>query len=91
MKKRVILRVWGLVQGVGFRYNTKKYAEIQNLSGWVKNEEDGSVTVVAEGEEKDLQKLIAWVRLGPPFASAEKVEVFWEEVKGEKGFQVRYS
>jgi len=90
MRKRVLLRVWGLVQGVNFRYNTKKYAQSLNLAGWVKNEEDGSVTVVAEGEEERLQKLIDWVRVGPPFASVEKVEIFWEEPKGEEGFQVRY-
>lgn len=91
MKKRVIIRVYGFVQGVNFRYYTMREAQNLGLSGWVKNEEDGSVTILAEGEEEDLKKLIEWAKRGPNWAEVEKIEVNWQEAKDEfERFEVRY-
>lgn len=89
-KSRVHLRIYGRVQGVFFRAFMKSVADGLGITGWVRNVEDGSVEVVAEGEEEKLQKLIAEARRGPPLAFVERVEVNWEEYKGEfSDFQIR--
>jgi acylphosphatase len=90
MKKRVIIRIYGFVQGVGFRYYTIGEAQKLGLSGWVKNEPDGSITIVAEGEEDKLKKMIDWAKKGPSWASVEDVKIDWQEPIGEEGFEVRY-
>lgn len=48
----------GKVQGVGFRYNTRNFAEKMGLRGWVKNLDDGRVEMYAEGRTDCLQELI---------------------------------
>lgn len=90
MRKRVIIRVFGLVQGVNFRYYTKRKAEELGLAGWVENKDDGSMTIVAEGEQEDLKKLIDWAKKGPSLASIEDIEIKWEEPMAEEGFEVKY-
>ena len=88
--RRMDIRVTGFVQGVLFRQGVKKVAEKLRLMGFVKNEEDGSVKIVAEGEEEALQKLIEWAKLGTEFSQVEKVEVEWGEAKGEfKDFEIQ--
>lgn len=56
MKKKFIF--YGKVQGIGFRYAVKMLAERFNIFGWVKNNDDGSVTLVTEGLEKNIENLI---------------------------------
>ncbi len=91
MIKRVEIQVFGRVQGVFFRDRTTKKARELNLTGWVKNESDGLVRIVAEGEEKNLKKLIKWSKRGPLFAKVDKIDVKWEEGKGEfKDFEIKY-
>jgi len=46
------------VQGVGFRYTAKRLANSLNLSGWVKNEYDGTVTMEVQGEENTIYRLM---------------------------------
>lgn len=80
MKKQVVLKIYGKVQGVFFRDSTERKAKELNLSGWVKNEPDGTVRIVAEGEEKDLKELIEWCRAGgAKYARVEKVDIEWLE------------
>lgn len=80
MQKQAVIQVFGQVQGVSFRYSTQQKAEELNLAGWVKNEPNGSVKIVAEGEEKDLNKLIEWCKGGEGgFAKVAKVEVDWSD------------
>lgn len=91
MNKRVKIRVSGFVQGVNFRYYTKVEAENLGLTGFVKNEPDGSVTIVALGEEENLKKLIDWTKKGPLWAKVEKIEVDWQVSKEEfERFEVIY-
>ena len=90
MKKRVILKIYGFVQGVNFRYYTLGEAQKLGLSGWVKNEPDGSVIIVGEGKKEDLNKLINWAKKGPSFAQVEDIKIQWQEPIGEEGFEVRY-
>jgi acylphosphatase len=91
MIKRVEIQVLGRVQGVFFRSQTAKKAKELNLTGWVKNEEDSSVKIVAEGEEENLKNLIEWTKEGPLLARVDKIEVEWEEGKGEfEKFEIKY-
>lgn len=88
---RLHLRVWGRVQGVYFRASTLEQAIQRGLRGWVRNRADGSVEVVAEGEEAVLRELLAWVEQGPPLASVAEVEAVWADEAGLEGFEVRPS
>ncbi len=83
--------VHGRVQGIFFRSNTQKQAAKLGLTGWVKNNDDGTVEVVAEGDKKDLKELLAWCSKGPSIARVENVESNWENATGEFGhFSIRY-
>lgn len=64
----VCTRAWvhGLVQGVGFRYSTQREAKALGLKGYAKNLDDGSVEVVAWGEEERVEALLTWLRAGGP-------------------------
>ncbi len=84
MKKRVVLKIYGRVQGVFFRDSSRRKAKELNLSGWVRNEPDGIVQIVTEGEEKDLKELIKWCRAGgTEYARVDKVNIEWLEPSGQ--------
>jgi len=70
--KRIEIRVFGFVQGVGFRAYTRRRALELNLKGFARNERDGSVYIVAEGEEENLIRLLEAVKKGP--GKVESVE-----------------
>jgi acylphosphatase len=91
MKRRAVIRVYGEVQGVGFRSWTARRAQRAGLSGYVRNEPDGSVLIVVEGEEESIARLIEECRKGPPLARVERVDVEWQEYRGEfQDFEIRY-
>lgn len=70
----VIARVYGRVQGVGFRYSTQYEANRLGLTGYARNLDDGSVEVVACGENEKVEQLLAWLKAGGPrSARVEKV------------------
>ena len=71
MAKRFV--VYGRVQGVGFRYFTWKEAERIGIKGTVRNCVDGSVEIVAEGNDDQLQDFYNWLKVGPRTASVEQV------------------
>ena len=88
--KRVNLKIYGRVQGVFFRDSCRREAQKLGLSGFARNEPDGTVQIIAEGEEKNLQELILWCKEGPEHAKVEKVEAEWLEPTGEfNGFAIR--
>lgn len=83
--------VHGYVQGVFFRAFVSQRASELGLSGYVRNLPSGAVEVVAEGERKQLEKLISQLKVGPPSAKVEKVVTNWSECSGKySGFSVRY-
>jgi acylphosphatase len=87
---RLVARVRGEVQGVGFRVFVAEEARRLGLSGFVRNRGDGSVEVVAEGHEAPLRALEVLLRRGPPAAAVAHVEVEWQEGVGEQnGFRIR--
>jgi len=65
--------VRGRVQGVGFRWFVRERARALGLSGWVRNEADGSVEVFAVGPEGELARLRSMLEQGPPAACVEHV------------------
>lgn len=70
------IKAWvhGRVQGVGFRYSTQHEAKARGIKGYAKNLDDGSVEVMACGEEDAVQELLRWLKAGGPrSASVEKV------------------
>lgn len=71
MAKRFV--VYGRVQGVGFRYFIWKEAERIGIKGTVKNCIDGSVEIVAEGNDGQLQDFYDWLKVGPRTAGVERV------------------
>lgn len=62
MLKRIEAKYYGRVQGVGFRFTAQRLAEDLDIKGWVKNLPDGSVQVVAEGQEDNLNRLLEGLR-----------------------------
>jgi len=91
MKKRLILNLEGRVHGVGFRVYTLAQAESRDLTGYVKNEEDRTVTIVAEGPEEKLKELAEWAKGGPRMAWVRKMKMRWEKATGEfEGFEIKY-
>lgn len=72
------MTVRGRVQGVGYRAFAAEQAKRRHLRGWVKNEWDGTVKVVAEGEEPALVSFLEALREGPSLARVEGVDTAWE-------------
>jgi acylphosphatase len=90
-KVRCHVLVYGRVQGVFFRQNTLERAKALGLKGWVKNTKDGKVEAVFEGEREKIEKILDWMRKGPPFARVEGLEIKCENFKGEfDDFEIRY-
>lgn len=70
---RLEITVAGHVQGVSFRYYTQQKARELGLTGWVANHADGTVRVVAEGDEAALDALLDFLNHGSPQARVERV------------------
>lgn len=70
----LIIRVYGRVQGVGFRYSARGEAHNRGVVGFVHNEDDGSVYIEAQGEAESLKKFLAWCHKGPWLAKVDRVE-----------------
>lgn len=89
--KKIKINVYGLVQGVFFRYTTRKVARNLGLTGFVKNMSDGSVYIEAEGPEDKLLKLLDFCNVGPKYAEVEKVDFEFEEPQDRfKGFEYAF-
>ncbi len=83
MKKRVECNITGRVQMVMFRDFTKRHARRLELAGLVKNNADGSVTVIAEGEENILHLLLQKLKKGPLLARVDRIDSRWKEPRGD--------
>jgi acylphosphatase len=83
------IRVYGRVQGVFFRNWTVDRARALGVRGWVRNRRDGSVELVAYGDEEAVEALTCACRTGPPAAQVERIEVEAEDGEGPPaGFRV---
>ena len=88
--KAVQARVSGRVQGVSFRWYTEEQARRLGVTGWVRNEPDGSVLVHAEGHDEAVDALVAWCRTGPSLARVSDVAVRAASATGATTFETRY-
>ncbi|MBN1160358.1 MAG: acylphosphatase [Dehalococcoidales bacterium] len=83
--------VWGRVQGVFFRAFVESAAERLDLKGYVCNMPGGEVEVIAEGEKSSLERLVEYLRTGPPSAQVKEVLLDWGEYTGNYSrFSIRY-
>ena len=84
--------VYGFVQGVFFRAFVSRRAGELGLTGYVRNlHHREAVEVLAEGERKQLEKLISHLKVGPPAARVERVVTNWSEYTGSYSqFGIRY-
>ncbi len=88
--RRVSIHITGRVQGVFYRREAHREAVKLGLSGFVRNEEDGSVYADAEGSETAVGAFIRWCRRGPENARVEDVKLEEMRAEGGKGFTITY-
>lgn len=86
---RYRVTVAGRVQGVWYRDSCRREAQALGLAGWVRNLPDGTVEAAVEGPGPAVDKLVAWLRQGPPRAVVTGVDVTEETPTGEAAFRVR--
>ncbi|KAL1862696.1 hypothetical protein VTK73DRAFT_6686 [Phialemonium thermophilum] len=88
--RRVYFLVHGVVQGVGFRYFAQKRAVEYQLTGWIRNTENGKVEGEAQGPADAIKTFIKDIDNGPRHARVVKLDIKDLDLKeGENGFEVR--
>ena len=86
IRRRAVIH--GFVQGVFFRDSTRRLAERHGVAGWARNNRDGTVEAVFEGEQEAVERLLAYVQEGPRGAEVSRVETFEEEPEELSGFRL---
>jgi acylphosphatase len=90
MEKRIEFKVYGRVQGVGFRYSVVHTSKNFKVKGFVKNLDSGEVLVTAEGEKKELERFLQEVK-NFSFTQITKIEVNWKKALNEfDEFRIHY-
>jgi acylphosphatase len=87
IRRRVV--VHGRVQGVFFRDSTRRLAQQRGVAGWVRNNWDGTVEAVFQGNPEAVERLVAFCHDGPRGAVVDRVEVHAEEPESLSGFAIR--
>jgi acylphosphatase len=85
IRRRVI--VHGQVQGVFFRDTTRRQATARDIAGWVRNNPDGTVEAVFEGEPDAVDAMVRFAHEGPRGAVVQRVDVIEEQAEGLSGFR----
>jgi acylphosphatase len=80
--------VKGRVQGVWFRQSTCNIANKLGLTGWCRNNPDGTVSAIFEGEEEAVKTILEWCKTGPELAEVDQVQV--ERVRATGEFEKFY-
>lgn len=91
MEKSLRVIIKGYVQGVGFRYWAYRHATSLRIKGYVRNRPDGSVEVLASGDQETVDHFLSLLRRGPSSALVEELEI--DEVPGmvkEDVFRIKY-
>ena len=90
MLKQCHLYIKGDVIGVGFRAWTKIQAKITGVNGWVRNNEEGFVETVIQGDEEKVKSIIESIKQGPPVSRVDDVEIYWQDPPEVfEGFEIR--
>jgi acylphosphatase len=88
---RARLLISGRVQGVAFRWETRRAAQRHDVTGWVRNLPDGRVEALADGPRASVTDLIDWCRKGPPVARVDSLDIQWEDFGGDfTSFEITY-
>lgn len=87
--RRINAIITGRVQGVGFRWFTRREAEERGLAGWVRNLDDGSVEAEVEGPGDGVDEMVAWLGHGPESATVSDIVVTEIAPTGGTGFRQR--
>ncbi len=103
--KQIHVTVFGMIQGVGYRYFISQKAKELRLNGWIKNKKDGNVEAVFQTQpfspfgqpitdqeaEMTIQKMLGFCKEGPTGVSVVNIESKWEDAEDEKfdTFEVR--
>lgn len=91
MKKRIHVFYSGRVHGVGFRFTARHIAHALDISGWVKNLNDGRVEVVAEGEEERLSEFLNQMKTGALKHHISHEDIKWQDCRNEfEGFDIKF-
>ncbi len=81
----------GRVQGVFFRMETKQAAERFDITGWVKNRNDGTVEALFEGQKENIDQILKWCEKGPPLSKVNHVGLTHQKYSGQfKTFKITY-
>ncbi len=83
--------VTGRVRQVGYRDYTVRMAKLLGVTGWVRNRADGTVEILASGEDEAVAALVEACREGPPLARVDHVEAYVAEGQPVKGFTKRFT
>ena len=90
-QQRVHIFISGKVQGVFFRQALKVIAKKNNVSGWVRNLTDKRVEAILEGDNKSVNLVVEWAKIGPANSHVDNIEINNEEFKNEfSAFEVLY-
>jgi acylphosphatase len=84
----VDVRIHGTVQGVALRWHAAEEARRLGVTGWVRNELDGSVAGHFEGEQDAVDSLVAWCRQAPRPARIDRVDVGESTLTGARSFEI---
>lgn len=88
-KEAYSFRVYGVVQGVNFRYAAMLKAAELSISGWIRNLSDGGVEGYAEGAPDAVERFLGWCRRGPQAARVEKMIVTRSTPQNIEGFSIK--
>lgn len=87
----VWIKVYGDVQGVGFRWTAREMARSTKLTGYARNVLDGTLEILAQGPKEVLEKYVAWIKIGPSLARVDKIETEFREPKDAySDFEITY-
>lgn len=89
LRKAVRATVRGRVQGVGFRYRTVWVADAQHITGWVRNEDDGTVQIHAEGSPHRVEQFLQIIRGGFPGVTVTRVDTTTAKAENFTDFRIK--
>ncbi|MDR6971192.1 acylphosphatase [Leifsonia shinshuensis] len=87
IRRRAI--VTGGVQGVGFRWSAREAAQRIGVTGWARNRLDGTVEAEVQGDQDQVDRMLDWLRTGPPGASVDSVTVTDVPPQDDDAFRIR--